>query len=178
MSEPITPGEASATPSPAKMPARIEVPQPTADEPNADLDPEVIDDTLDVDGVGDTAARKARNEARGLRTRLRAAEAELESLRAVADRFHHTQVEQAASDELRDYRDLLDRHDLSEFIVGGAIDADAVRKAANALAIERPHLAAAPAAPPTDRPIETLTPGASPQRPPTVAGWHTALRGY
>ncbi|MBE5495630.1 hypothetical protein [Mycobacteroides abscessus] len=175
MSEQITFG--TAAPSPADMPARIEVPQPTADEPSVDLDPEV-GDALDVDAAGDSAARKARNEARGLRTRLRAAEGELETLRAVADRYHRSEIEQAASGELRDYRDLLDRHDLSEFIVGGAIDADAVRKAANALATERPHLAAAPAAPPTDRPIETLTPGASPQRPPTVAGWHTALRGY
>ncbi|WP_078322656.1 hypothetical protein [Mycobacteroides chelonae] len=178
MSEQIIFGDGAVTPSPTDMPARIEVPQPTPDEPNIDLDPEVDDDALDVDAAGDSAARKARNEARGLRTRLRAAEGELETLRAVADRYHRSEIEQAASGELRDYRDLLDRHDLSEFIVGGAIDADAVRKAANALAIERPHLASAPAAPPTDRPIETLTPGASPQRPPTAAGWHTALRGY
>jgi len=176
MSEQIHLGELSAVPSPAKMPQRIEMPQPSAVE--SDIAPQ-LDDTLDSEVEGDdSAARKARNEARGLRTRLRAAEAELETLRAVADRFHHTEVEQAASGELRDYRDLLDRHDLSEFVVDGAINADAVRKAANALAVERPHLAAAAASPPSNRPIETLTPGASPQRPSVATGWHTALRGY
>ncbi|OOK64159.1 hypothetical protein BZL30_9220 [Mycobacterium kansasii] len=124
-------------PTPNAMPRRR--PQPTQDA-RAGVDERLGDDT-DVDMY---YVRKLRSEARGLRTRAQEAETERDTLRAALDAYHRGEVERLAASELRDPRDLLDRHQLDDFIVDGSISVDAVRTAAQALIADRPHLAAAP----------------------------------
>lgn len=61
----------------------------------------------------------------------------------------------------------------------GEVIPDAARDAARAIIENRPHLARRATPPPSDRPVESLRPGASPeQSKPAAASWSTALRGH
>jgi hypothetical protein len=65
---------------------------------------------------------------------------------------------------------------LDEF---GAVDQAKVTEAAQQLVAERPHLARPPQAPPpTDRPIEGLRRGASPDATPSAPSWQSFIRGH
>ena len=169
--EPTTPP--SVTPS--MMPQqRPEAPATSAVAPEGD-EHDDADDFTDLH-----AARKIRSENKNLRGRLRDAESERDGLQAVVDGFRRGEVERLAAAELHDARDLLDRHEVGEFLdESGNVDPGKVSAAARALTTERPHMAAPPVvtAPPTDRPIEGLTPGASPQRTPQETTWHSFLGG-
>jgi hypothetical protein len=171
------PVEPSKPPNPAAMPQRITPPAPAQAEAEDDADDQG-DDDLDLSPHDLDKQRRLRNEARNLRERAKTAEAERDGLRAVVDNVRRGEVERLAAAELRDVRDLLDRHQLGDFLdEGGNVDPARVTAAARALIGERPHMAAPPVvtAPPTNRPIEGLTPGASPQRKPDETTWASAL---
>jgi hypothetical protein len=160
------PVEPSTTPSPAAMPQRITPPAPAQAQDDAD-DQGEGDDGDDLTPHDLDKQRQLRNEARNMRKRAKAAEGELDTLRSVVDGLRRGEVERLAAAELNDARDLLDRHELGDFLdEGGNVDPGKVSAAARVLVDERPHMAAPPVvtAPPTNRPIEGLTPGASPQR--------------
>lgn len=169
-----SPAEASPPASPAMMPAQRPEPSQPAPEPQQAPADEGDDSTAhDLH-----KARQIRSENHNLRTRLRDTEAERDGLRAVADGLRRGEVERLAAAELQDARDLLDRHDVSEFLDdSGHVDPAKVSAAARALIADRPHTAAPPVvtAPPSNRPIESLTAGASPTRKPDATTWHGAL---
>lgn len=103
---------------------------------------------------------------------------ELEQLRGVVDNLRRGEVERLAAAELRDARDLLDRHQVGDFLdEDGYVDPARVSKAAHALISERPHMAAEPVItrPPTDRPLEGLRPGASPAPQSAGVTWKGAI---
>lgn len=163
-----------ASPSPAAMPQRL--------APAPDEQPSAADDgDLDFDDPTPhdiEKQRRLRNEARNLRERAKAAEGERDALRAVVDGIRASEVARLAAAELVDARDLTDRHDLEYFLdEAGNVDPAKVTDAAQALIADRPHVAAPPivTAPPSDRPLEGLHAGASPQRPPTATTWKSAL---
>lgn len=161
--------ETTTPPSPALMPQQ----RPQAQAPDDDRGDDA-DDFTDLH-----AARKIRSENRSLRLRMRDAETERDGLRSVVDNLRRSEVERLAAAELHDARDLLDRHELDDFLdEGGHVDPARVRAAAGALIGERPHLAAPPVVtkPPTDRPIEGLIPGGSPVRKPESTTWYSAMR--
>jgi hypothetical protein len=168
--EPSTPPSVT----PAAMPQKV---APPASAPQDDADDQG-DDDLDLTPHDLDKQRRLRNEARNLRERAKTAEGELETLRTVVDGLRLGEVERLAAAELHDARDLLDRHQLGDFLdEGGHVDPAKVSTAARALIGERPHTAAPPVvtAPPTDRPIDGLIPGASPQRQPQSTTWAGAL---
>ncbi|KDF01934.1 hypothetical protein Y900_024145 [Mycolicibacterium aromaticivorans JS19b1 = JCM 16368] len=170
---PVTP---PAPPSPAGMPRQITQEQQAAADDDLDLDDEPDDDnSLDPD----RRLRRARNEARNLRGRLRDTETERDALTAVVDGLRRSEVQRLAAAELADARDLLDRHAVADFLdEAGHVDPAKVSAAARALIADRPHTAAPPVvtAPPTNRPLESLRPGASPEMQPQETTWASALR--
>lgn len=163
----------AATPTPAAMPLQLPQAAAVADDiDEGDLDGDDFDP--------DRRVRRARNEARGLRGRLRDTEAERDGLLAVVDGLRRGEVERLAATELVDARDLLDRHAVAEFLdEAGRVDPAKVSTAAKALIADRPHVAAPPVVtvPPTNRPLESLKPGGSPQRQPEPTTWQSALGG-
>lgn len=162
-----SPAGASAAPSPASMP------------PSTSAGDTETQDGVDADDLHDLErAKQIRSENRNLRTRAKTAEAERDALAAELQQYRRQQVEAVAREVLRDPADLLDRHaDLSAFTVDGSLSLDAVRSAAATLVAERPHLAAEPivTAPPSNRPLEGLRAGASPERTPTSVTWKDVI---
>ena len=170
-----SPADAPAAPSPAQMPQH----RPQAaqgDGGGQDDEPDRLADDAEVDMQ---FVRKLRSEAKGLRTRAQIAEDERDGLRTVVDGLRKAEVERLAATELRDARDLLDRHpNVAEFIdEHGHVDAERVI-GAREIAADRPHYARDQVltAPPTDRPVEGLRSGASPDRKIESPGWAGAIR--
>lgn len=164
-----------------------ETPTPTGGEPEprseaftatAD-EPEIDDDELDPRARA--AMQKLRRECRSLRTRLHETEEEVGAQAAREMVRHRATIEAAAKAAgLVDGSDFTLHHpDPAPFLDEEFKDVvgDRVTEAAAALLEQKPYLGRA-AAPPTDRPIESLRPGASPEPAKKIeATWASALRG-
>lgn len=164
------------------------IPEPVGE--GSELDDETIDELADDDAPADMrTVRRMRAEAKKLRHRLRESEANRVSeqearagdLARLAE-LEKREVERAAGTVLIDPNDLwlhTDAKTQSEFNDEfGAIVGDRVVEAAKRLAAERPHLAKPNAErPPSDRPIEGLRPGASPESTPKPLSWSSAIHG-
>lgn len=147
--------------------------------------PEIEDtDTggLDNSGYPEEAIaeiRKVRNEAKKLRARLREAESAASAAAAALEAMRRTEVQRLAAEHLIDGTDIWTAQTTVEELLSedGTIDAGKVAETAAAITAAKPHLAApnTAARPPTDRPIESLRSGASPDRPPQKPDWFSAL---
>lgn len=166
-----SPAQPSGPPSPASMPPSTSTSAQDDAEPQDDADE---DDLHDLQ-----RAKQIRAENRNLRSRAKDAEASRDGLLAELNIYRQQQVEAVAREHLRDAGDLLARHEITEFITADGLSVDAVKSAAAALAAERPHLAAEPVvtAPPSNRPLEGLRAGASPERAPQAVSWRDVLGG-
>ena len=161
-----------------------ESPEPTqAPDEQSSLSDETIEAAADDEQVTDMrAVKRLRAENARLRHRLREAEENRGAAEARLDAMRRAEVERLAGEVLVDGSDLY-RHGVDEQALFdeefGEIVPDAVRDAARAIAEQRPHLARPPQGkPPTDRPVEGLRPGASPEpAKPTAPSWAQALRG-
>ena len=165
-------------------------PEPRSEAWTATAEPKLESDTNNDDEqlVDMKQVRKLRNENARLRHRLKEVEAsmgsERESTLARLAAYEREAVERAAATTLIDGEDIwryTDEATQAEFNDAfGAIVADNVVAAAKRVIAARPHLARPPSTPPpTDRPIESLRPGATPntgEKKPAPS-WHTALRG-
>jgi hypothetical protein len=159
-----------------------EQPTPTGEEPTA---PEPADDSVPDDAPADMASlRKVRHEAATLRAQLREARSTIESLEgatARADALEHAEVERVAAEHLIDGSDIwrVDADTRQSFFDDEfhSLTRDRIVQAAKRLASEKPHLGRPPSGPPpSDRPIESLHPGASPEEKPVEVTWSSALR--
>lgn len=115
------------------------------------------------------AAKKLRAENKKLRDRLRALETDHEAAVSRLDGMRHAEVERIAAEHLIDAADIWTAaQDVNNLVDDdGLVDAGKVSEAAQALVAEKPHLGASyrpQNRPPTERPIESLKPGASPSR--------------
>ncbi|MBS1693178.1 MAG: hypothetical protein JST91_13265 [Actinobacteria bacterium] len=175
-----TADDAPAAPSPAAMPRQLSTPT-TEPDPAPETEPAADggDDDQPEASLHDLhRARAIRVENKNLRDRAKAAEQERDSLLNVVDTLRRGEVERLAAQHLRDPRDLLDRTSVAHFLTeDGHVDPNLVTAAAQELIADRPHVAAPPpvTAPPTNRPIEQLTPGASPTPRTEPTSWHSAL---
>lgn len=151
----------------------------TSDDVDTSGTVEVADDDEQV--LDMAAMRKVRREAAELRKRNRELEEQLEGAAARETAHQRAMVEHAAAAAgMIDPSDFLAVHpDPSEFadefhnVVG-----DRVAEAAAALIASKPHLGRPVGAPPTDRPLEGLRPGArAPEDKKPAPSWATALRG-
>jgi hypothetical protein len=127
------------------------------------------------------AAKRLRSENKTQRERAKAAETELEATKAQLAAMRRTEVERLAGAELIDPADLWNAHaDVAEFLTDdGTIDAGLVNEAAQAITAAKPHLAAEKktSPPPSDRPVEGLRSGATPDtRPSPAPTWAEAIR--
>jgi len=151
---------------------------PDTPAPGAQTDPPPTDNTPDADNDGG-ALRKLRQENKSLRERLRESEGATAALSGVVDTMRTTELHRMVSDRLADPADLT--VDMTELLGDdGQLDAEKVDAAVGALLDEKPHFAKQserPAPPPSDRPVEGLRPGASPEYKPAKLDWHTAIRG-
>ena len=139
--------------------------EPTPDEtvPDDTSVDEVDDSTLDPRARD--ALRKARNEARNLRTRLRESESTHESDLARLAAHERSVIEQAVKAAgFYDASDFLALHpDTSDFVDEfHEVVPDRVAEAAKAILDAKPYLGRPVGPPPTDRPIEGLRSGALP----------------
>ena len=128
------------------------------------------------------AAKKLRSEAANLRRENRELRADNERLITQAGARQRADIEAAAAEVLVDGADVwrVDPNLQQSFYDEqfGEISTDGVVAAAKKLASEKPHLARPPSAPPpSDRPIEGLRGGASPEPRQTEVTWNSALRG-
>jgi hypothetical protein len=152
-------------------------------EPNEPT-PAPVDDVDEHDDVDEPQtieqARKLRAENRSLRNRLRALEEEYGAASAVLSAMQLAEVKRVAAEVLHDPDDLLAHQpDMAQYFddeFTSMISADKVTERAKELIAGKPHLAKPPTAPPpTDRPIESLRPGARGQGAGTDVG-HSATR--
>ncbi len=174
MTEPIEPaplGEESATWS--QEPAV----EPAGEEPTAEDD--VSDDELDPRTRA--AMQKLRRENQNLRTRLHESEEMVAGAAARATVHHKAVIEAAAAAAgFIDPTDFTLAHpDPSPFLDEQfeTIVGDRVAEAAEALLEAKPHLRRPVGAPPSQRPVEGLRPGASPEPRKAEVTWSSALRG-
>ena len=145
----------------------------------------IVDDDTDVDEPVQTIeqARKLRSENRNLRARLHALEEEYAGASAVLSAMQLAEVKRVAGEVLHDPDDLLAHQpDLTQYFddeFTSMVSADKVTEQAKALIAGKPHLARpTPGPPPTDRPIESLRPGArAPEDSTPAPTWASALRG-
>lgn len=141
---------------------RHETPTPGAQDQQDDLQTD----------TGDTAARRARKEAKGLRDRLRATEEERDHLATQVTEYHRAEAARVAQAHgLADGADLwaggIDLADVLDDT--GRLDPAAVKTATERVLAEHPGWAARRyGTPPRSRPIAHLQPGASPVRLPGV----------
>ncbi|EYT65133.1 hypothetical protein H483_0102275 [Dietzia sp. UCD-THP] len=141
------------TPTPANMPTTA----PTTP----------VDDSGYVELPERTRAeiKSLRSEAARYRTRLREAEAELDSLKQDLSSFRSKQALDSVADLLDDPEDLGRHLDLTTLVDDtGTADPDKYRAAAEQLVADRPRLAPAPTPPPSS--------GTAPEATAT-ATWHT-----
>jgi hypothetical protein len=128
------------------------------------------------------AAKKLRSEAANLRRRNRELEADNERLITQAAAAQRREIERTAAEVLVDPTDVwrVDPELQQSFYDTefGEISSDHVIAAAKALIASKPHLARPNTAPPpTQRPIESLRGGASPEpKKKTEVSWSSALR--
>jgi hypothetical protein len=161
MTEPTTPH----VPTPAAMPAHV---------------PErVSDDSLELPQNLE-AAKKLRNENKNLRERLRALEGDYEAAVTRLEAVRHNEIQRVAADHLVDPADIwsapADLDALTDEY--GVVDVAKVTAAAEALLADKPHLGTnyrPVVKPPTDRPIESLRPGASAPEQKSETTWAGAL---
>lgn len=126
--------------------------------------------------------RKLRSENKNLRERAKTAEDQLGTLNAQVESFRRNEIERIAATVLADPKDLwLGEVTPNDFLgENGDIDHERVSAHVNDIAQQRPHWALEnqqAAAPPSNRPVETLRPGATPtnyprEAPPT---WSSVL---
>ncbi|MCQ4365833.1 hypothetical protein KQR54_32990 [Mycobacterium gordonae] len=153
-----------------------EIPGPT---PAAEIT-EPADDSLDLPHNLE-AARKLRGENRNLRERLRTLEGDFERAITRLDALQTAEVQRVAAEHLVDGTDIwTGPAALSDFLDEyGVPDAAKVADAAKAITENKPHLAkAAPVSrPPSDRPVESLRPGATPSdfKPDPQPTWGSAI---
>jgi hypothetical protein len=156
----------------------------TAEAPDDEMPTAV--DTADDAPQNLEAARKLRSENRNLRQRLHEAESaakvDVDALTARLAALERAEVERLAAQDLIDPADLWQTDVTAQSFYDDAftqIVPDKVRDATAALIKSKPHLARPPrqaTPPPTDRPIESLRPGASPEPRRTEVTWSSALR--
>jgi len=171
------PGPAAAPPTPAQMPQQIPVPPAPAAQPPAPTPPpqtppppapahdDEDDDYDDEDEAprGRAHVRKLRRENRTLRERARDSDAL--RTRAESAETQLAQYQLAATHRISDPADIA--------LIGSGTREEMEQRAARIGALvaaghgTQAPAAAAPAPPPTNRPIESLRPGASPT-PPSV----------
>ena len=168
-----------------------------AEAPTEAVQPEAEDTTPD-EGDRDDAdlpewakakIRKANNEAKNLRERLKAQEP-LVTAAQEAERAQMSELERERADKAalqaqlaqRDTELLATRYsipdDFIEFIGEGTFEEKEAR-AAKVGEMTRQKTDPAPVErPPSDRPVESLTPGASPSKPPAVDNSYPASWGF
>ena len=175
--EPLPQGEDTATwsqePEPPQVPSSPE--SATAPEPD-----DVADDELDPRTAAYVA--KLKRECQQQRARARDAEEQLGAVSARVDVQTREQVAQAAAQAgLIDGNDLFLAHpDPNEFLDEQFRDVveGKVRDATEKLLESKPYLGRTTGRPPTDRPLESLRPGASPEpKAPKTPSWSQALHG-
>jgi hypothetical protein len=168
-----SPPEQLSRPTPGDMPRTR--PADREPEPAGDLPPDSLELPENL-----AAARKLRSEARNARDRAKAAEGEVERLNTILNEMRRAEIGRLAEQELRDQRDLFDRHsDISEFIDDdGNINTEAVITAAKSIIEDRPHFGRdkTPIAPPSQRPVEALRSGAVPEPQVEPSTWASALK--
>ncbi len=127
-------------------------PADTGNEDTAEEAPEI-----------DSAAIKARNEAKGLRERLRAAESQLEAVQGQLAAMQRAEITRIAAERLTDGEDfwLGGETDIAAMLTeDGTVDANAVRERAAALIEQRPHWGRdTPSRTRTHKPVEALRTG-------------------
>ena len=158
----------------------------SAPEPEATADESMLDDRAKA------ALQKARREARSLRERLHATEEQVGQLQsqvgeqaAIVSAMQLAEIKRLAGDLLHDPDDLIAHQpDMSNYFdeeFTGIVSADRVVEQAKELIRQRPHLGKPPQVappPPTDRPIEGLKPGATPDTKPSApVGWSAVIHG-
>jgi hypothetical protein len=150
MTEPTTPTDTAPSPPP----------------PEAVADP-VENTTTEPSEADNPDRQRAAREAAKYRTQLRETEAERDTLRAEVDTYRSREVVRLAKDSgLIEPEDLLKQVPLADMVVDGAIDPQLVQTAITGLRESRPQWFddyAEHARPPSNRPIETLRPGATPR---------------
>jgi hypothetical protein len=154
-------------------------------EPTPVLEDAVLEDATDDDDdeiLDMKAVRKLRSENRNLQSRLHEVQSGYERIVTQHGALLRRGVEQEAEKYLYDANDIwrADPDTQKEFYDEqfGDIIGDRVAEAARAIAASKPHLARPPQGPPpTDRPLEGLRGGASPEDKPPAPSWYTALRG-
>ena len=153
-------------------------------------EPPPVGEVSEVDDVSDddldprirAYVAKLKREAQGLRSKLRDAE-EIAGAASARETVHTREqvAAAAAAAGLIDGHDLFIAHpDPNEFLDEQFRDVvgDRVAEATQALLARKPYLGRAVGAPPTDRPLESLRPGASPEpKQPTTPSWSAALHG-
>lgn len=159
-------------PTPAAMPTKLPNTEAEAAEP-ADRMPRTPEQY-------EAELAKVRKEAASYRTKLRAAESDIEQTATQLGAMRRAEVERLAAEHLRDASDLWQAQpDPAAFLNDdGAVDPDKVAEAAQALTANKPHYAADKriAPPPSDRPVEGLRAGASPEQKVTQPTWSNVIR--
>lgn len=172
---------------PADPPAEAEGVQQTdthrTRERNAERHPAPADDgTASIADV-----RRLKRENQTLRARAKAAEQQAADITARYNAAQRADVIRLAGEHLDDAEDLFRFHDPEAGALmdalradDGSIDADLVAEHAARIVEARPKLGVdyqpEPTRPPTDRPLESLRPGASPtDAPATGASWQQVI---
>jgi hypothetical protein len=173
MTEPIEP-------TPLEEPTASWAPVVEPTEEPADTVGDVSDDELDPRTRAYVA--KLKKESQGLRARLRDAEEQVGAASARENVHTREQVAAAAAQAgLIDGNDLFIAHpDPNEFLDEQFRDVIGSRVAAatQSLLEQKPYLGRPVGAPPTQRPLEGLRPGAAPEpKAPTTPSWSAALHG-
>ena len=151
-----------------------------------ELDALNLDDDAPVENM--RHVRKLRAQNQRMRMKLRESESNRQAAEdaraadlAKLATYEQQTIERAAGQVLADPADLMRladeetvRNFNDEF---GAIVEDNVVAAAHRLAAERPHLAKRAFPPPSNQPVESLRPGASPEPKTAPVSWTTAIRG-
>lgn len=149
--------------------------------PQGEEDSDAPDDA-ELDDRTRAYVAKLKREAQGLRTKLRDAE-EIAGAAAARETVHTREAVAAAAAQagLIDGNDLFIAHpDPNEFLDEQfrEVVGDRVAEATKALLATKPYLGRTRGTPPSDRPIEGLRPGASPQQQqPKTSTWSEALHG-
>jgi hypothetical protein len=156
--------------------------QPTAEpEPDESTPVGEGDDDDQLDPRALAALQKLRRENQSLRSRLHEREEEI-GRQAARETVHHLAAIEAAAKAAGfiDPSDFTLAHpDPTPFLDEQfqSVVGDRVAEAAAELLAKKPHLGRSVGGPPTDRPLENLRPGASPEPKKVETSWSSALRG-
>lgn len=146
-------------PTPSAMPSRLPAAEHQSDE-TAEQPPRTME-------WFEHELSRVRKESANYRTRLRAAESDIEQAAAQLGAMRHAEIERFAAEHLRDPSDVWRAQaDTAAFLDEefGTVDPAKVAEVAQALTAEKPHYAADKRVPPppSDRPVEGLRAGATP----------------